>query len=464
LSRATGPTVFDLRGKRVAVVGLGASGVAAARLCLGRGAHVVGCDEAARDRLGAEARALEAAGVRIECGPLRAEALSEADVVVVSPGVPEREAVTAAERRGREVIGEIELAARFFTAPIGLVGGTNGKSTVTALVGAMMEASGARTFVGGNYGTPFSAAVDAGYEVAVVEISSFQAERVPTLRARVHALLNVTEDHLDRYPGFDAYARAKGNPFENMGPDDVAVVPAGDAICEAQAARGRARRVRFAAAPGAGDVAPTEDLAGIVDRASGRRYPLAGFRLRGRHNLANACAAAATAAALGAPEQAVARALATFEGLAHRHTLIAEIGGVRFYDDSKGTNVGAVVAALGGLDEARAVLIAGGRDKLGAYQPLVEALRARGRALVLLGEAAERIAAAARAGGLAVAVERAASMDEAVRIAAALARPGDAVLLSPACSSFDMFRSYKERGEAFSAAVARLAAEEGGAR
>jgi UDP-N-acetylmuramoylalanine--D-glutamate ligase len=437
-----------LPGKSVAVVGLGDSGIAAAELCLRHGAKVTGFDEA-KD-LGAGARALVARGLPVIAGPLD-ERVAAVDVIVVSPGVPRRAPIDAAEAAGVEVISEVELASRFLETPIVLVGGTNGKSTTTALCHEMMLAAGKRSFVGGNYGTPLCKAVGEGYDVCVVELSSFQAERVPTLRARAHALLNITDDHLDRYDTFADYAKAKGNPFVNMTADDVAVVPQGDALCAAQAARGQARVVTFGG-EGA-DVYVNERE--LVDLAGGR-HPLAAIKLRGRHNLMNACSAAALAGAMGVASEAIGRALASFAGLSHRHVLCGEIDGVRYYDDSKATNVGAAVAALSGLDEARAVLIAGGRDKLGSYAPLIAALATRGRALVVLGEAAERIAEAA---GDRLPVVRVASLGEAVRAARGLAEAGDAVLLSPACSSYDMFANYKERGDAFAAAVAELAKE-----
>lgn len=434
---------MHLQQKRVAIVGLGASGLAAARLCMARGAEVVGYDES--KELRPIVAALAKDGVSLRLGPLAPDALADADLVVVSPGVPEREALSAAPC---EVISEVELASRFLSAPVVLVGGTNGKSTVTALTHLMLEKSGVRAFIGGNYGTPLCEAVDQPVDVAVVEVSSFQAERVPTLRARVNVLLNISEDHLDRYDSYAAYAAAKGNPFVNMTADDVAVIPAGDAACAAQAARGQARQVTFSVS-GAADVWLDDDTIS----AGALRVPLADVALRGRHNFANACAAIAAAREVGATDDGISAALRTFTGLPHRHTLVAEIAGVRFYDDSKATNVGAAVAALGGLEEERAVLIAGGRDKMGAYEPLVAALKARGRALVVLGEAAERIALAA-AGVLPI--EHATSFDDAVERAAALAQPGDAVLLSPACSSYDMFADYKERGVAFAAKVNQL--------
>lgn len=437
---------MDLKDKRVAVVGLGASGIAAAKLCLGRGATVVGHDEA--KELSAAAQALASLGVDLRTGPLAADALDAAQLCVVSPGVPDREALRAAEARGCEVISEVELASRFLTARVVLVGGTNGKSTVTALCHRMLEQSGVSAFIGGNYGTPVCEAVDEPLDVVVVEISSFQAERVPTLRPEVNVLLNVSEDHLDRYASFADYADAKGNPFANMTAGDVAVIPAGDAACSAQVARGAARTVTFSL-EGVADVYVDGDT--IVDGAL--RIPKSEILLRGRHNLANACAAIAAARVVGASDEGIRSTLREFAGLPHRHALVREIEGVRFYDDSKATNVGAAVAALEGLEEARAVLIAGGRDKLGDYAPLVAALAARGRALVLIGEAADRIAAAADG---VLPIHRATSLDDAVRRAAELAEAGDAVLLSPACSSYDMFASYRARGEAFSRAVAAL--------
>ncbi|MEJ7732575.1 MAG: UDP-N-acetylmuramoyl-L-alanine--D-glutamate ligase [Polyangiaceae bacterium] len=448
---------MDLASRRAVVVGLGLSGVAAARLLLARGARVVAADSAPLDRLSDAARALAGAGAAVVAGPHPGDLFAGADLCVVSPGVPAFPALAAFEAGGGEVIGELELASRFVDAPIALVGGTNGKSTTTALVFEMLRRTpGASPFVGGNFGTPLVEAIGAGHSHLVVEISSFQAERVPTLHARAHALLNVTADHLDRYPSLSAYAEAKGRPFLRMEADDVAVVPAGDALCAAEARRGQARLVTFDGGDGAAPADVRVDGGRLADSGSGWSWPLDEVRLTGRHNLANACAAVATARAMGATREAIGAALASFEGLAHRTALVAEVGGVRYYDDSKGTNVGASVAALRGLAEPRAVLIAGGRDKLGAYDPLVDALRERGRGLVLIGEAAERIAAAA-AGVLPIA--RASSMDEAVRAARALATPGDAVLLSPACSSFDMFRDYKDRGDAFVRAVRAIAEE-----
>lgn len=435
---------MDLEGKRVVVVGLGRSGVAAARLCRARGAEVVATDSAPDRQLSPEARALDATLV---AGGHQGVGFEEADLIVVSPGVPTFAELARAEAAGVPVIGELELAGRLVTAPIVLIGGTNGKSTTTTLAARLLEAAGARVFAGGNLGTPLSEAVGGDYDVLVVEASSFQLERVPTLHAHVNVLLNITEDHLDRYSSFDEYARAKGNGFVNQTADDVAIIPAGDALCAREAGRGQARVVTFG---DGGDFTVAGD--DVVEGSA--RYSLAQSELHGRHNYFNAAAAIAAARVLRTPPELIEIGLGRFHPLAHRMALAGVVRGIRFYDDSKGTNVGAAVTALTGLPEPRAVLIAGGRDKLGAYEPLVEALARRGRAAVLIGEATERIAGAI---GDRLPVRRAADLTEAVRLALELAEPGDAVLLSPACSSFDMFASYAERGERFVAAVRELA-------
>jgi len=449
--------MMKLRGKKVVVVGLGESGVAAALLCLAQGAVVIGTDAAPEARLPPPARELAGKGVTISVGGHDPGIFAAADVVVVSPGVPSFAALESAAAGGALVIGELELAARFVTAPMVAIGGTNGKSTTTALTHQMLAADGKKAFIGANFGVPLSRAAQGAFDVMVLEVSSFQMERAPTFHPQVAALLNITDDHLDRYPSFSAYAAAKGNMFVNQTETDVAVVPKGDVVALREARRGEGRVVTFG--PG-GDIAVDAAAGAFVDRLRERTYPLTLLRLEGAHNVLNACAAIACASELGAKREAIAAALSGFEGLAHRTVFVAAVGGVRYYDDSKGTNVGASVAALRGLAESKVVLIAGGRDKLGAYDPLVEELSRKGRGLVLIGEAADRIENAARG---TVETVRARSMDEAVRAAAKLARAGDAVLLSPACSSFDMFRDYKDRGDAFVRAVRDLE-KEGGER
>jgi UDP-N-acetylmuramoylalanine--D-glutamate ligase len=439
---------MELSGKRVIVVGLGKSGIAAAALCRARGAMVVGTDSAPLAKLAPGAREL---GIELRVGGHAGVDFEHADVIVVSPGVPPLAELERAAGAGALVIGELDLACRFVEAPIVAIGGTNGKSTTTTLVGDILAAAGKRAFVGGNLGTPTAEAVGKSWDVVVLEVSSFQLERAPEFHPQVSVLLNVTEDHLDRYASFSLYAEAKGNAFSKQEPGDAAIIPFGDAICEEQARRGHGDVVTFGSA---GDYA-VED-AHATEARTGERFDLRRAKLHGLHNQHNAAAAIAAVAALDIAPEAIRAGLARFQPLGHRMALAGEVHGVRFYDDSKGTNVGAAVTALLGLTENKGVLIAGGRDKHGSYQPLVEALRKRGRAAVLIGEAAPRIFDAI---GGAIPVEHASSMEEAVRRAARLAQPGDAVLLSPACSSFDMFKSYAERGDHFSRAVAALAQE-----
>jgi len=452
----------DLAGAKVVVVGLGSSGEASARLAKSKGAHVIANDVRTRDKLGeANALGLERDGIELRLGAHDVDLLA-ADVVVVSPGVPRLPFLHDAERRGARLVSEIEIASWFVEADVIAVGGTNGKSTTTELAATLCKTTGRAVFAGGNLGTPLAHAVqhrDPGTlagGVCVVEVSSFQLERVFGFRPKASVLLNVTDDHLDRYASFEAYAAAKGRAFHAQTREDFAIVPFGDALCERIAKLGYGTLEKIdGPAP---DATIGLENEAIVDRASSVTMPRKTLRLEGRHNVQNLCAAWAAARAVGADPKKFADAIARFEGLAHRTAFVAEIEGVRYYDDSKGTNVGAAVTALGGLAEARAVLIAGGRDKGGSYAPLVETIGRKGRALVVIGEAAKAIAEVTRTMlGDALPIEHATSMEDAVARARALAKRGDAVLLSPACSSYDMFRDYKHRGDVFAEAVCALA-------
>ncbi|MGD8858632.1 MAG: UDP-N-acetylmuramoyl-L-alanine--D-glutamate ligase [Myxococcales bacterium] len=449
-------TTVELAGSKVLVVGLGKSGVAAARLLLSRGARVVLNDRRSLGELDAAVRELSQQGAELALGHHDEALFTAVDRIVVSPGVPPLPALDAAERAGVPVVSEIELASAFIEGTLVGITGTNGKSTVTSLVGEMCQRSGRPTFVGGNLGTPLidvvgtDAAGPGG--VTVVELSSFQLERVDRLRVNAAALLNVTDDHLDRYPSFQAYAEAKGHIFDNQTPEDAAVVPDGDVLCEQLAGRGRGRLLRFGGAKGEARV----EGDALHDLGSGLSVPAAEVGLAGRHNLDNACAAMLLAREAGVEVGVVAAALRGFRGLPHRMQRVRTLDGVHYLDDSKATNVGAAAAALDGLSggDGKVVLIAGGKDKGGSYAPLVERLRRVGRAAVLVGEAAPLIAAALKGEPLPVA--RADSLEAAVAHARELARPGDTVLLSPACASFDMFRSYAHRGEVFQRAVQAL--------
>lgn len=445
--------VPDLSGRRVAVFGLGRSGVAAARLALAQGADVLGTDARSAEQVSKEVLALQQRGLKLELAGHPAAAFDGVDLAIVSPGIAPLPLWDELAQRGVEVMSELEFGLRHLSAPSLFVGGTNGKSTTTMLAGEMLRAGGRRVFLGGNLGVPVCEAVGQAWDALVVEVSSFQLERSPSVKPKASILLNITEDHLDRYATFADYAAAKGNAFVNQTSEDVAVVPLGDALCGEQARRGGGRVVTFGSDPTA-DYHIDQNAA--VERSTGLRFALEGIKLHGAHNRHNLLAAFAGARALAATLEMIAQGARTFEPLSHRMQRVRVLNDVAYYDDSKATNVGAAVTAILGLSEPKGVVIAGGRDKQGSYAPLVEALSKKARALVLIGEASNIIAEAV---GGAVTIHRASSMREAVAVATELALPGDAVLLSPACSSFDMFTNYAERGEAFANAVLELPGE-----
>ncbi|MDB4983705.1 MAG: murD [Myxococcales bacterium] len=450
-------------GKRVLVVGLGRSGTAVAILCAARGANVTVTDKRGVDVL-APALAELPRTIQVEIGGHEQETFLAADLIVLSPGVPEIPELRAARAAGVAVTGEMEVASSFIDASILAITGTNGKSTTTTLAGAVMRASGRPTFVGGNLGDPLALAVgtpagDAG-GTCVVEVSSFQLETTKTFHPRVAVLLNITPDHLDRYVDLDDYARTKARIFAAQTTSDFAVVNVDDPLVMRHTEGLRARRLGFSLEQRLSEGAwlDGEDLVVRLPGARAETYPTAVPALAGRHNQANALAALLATRLTGATYPEALRALGELQPLAHRMELVATTAGVMFYDDSKGTNVGAVVAALDGFPR-KVVLIAGGRDKGGEYAPLAQAMARVGRAAVLIGEAADKIESAFRG---VVPVARAATMEDAVAAAARLAVPGDAVVLSPACSSFDMFRDYAHRAQVFREAVERLARAEPG--
>lgn len=444
---------MDVIGKRMLVVGLGRSGVAAALALRARGAKVIANDRRSMQELGPIVAAeLEEAGVELSLGGHDETLFRSVDAIVVSPGVPQLPAIAAAEVAGVPIMSEVELASRFLRGTLIGITGTNGKSTVTSLVGAMCASTDRPCFVGGNLGTPLVEALNsaaAGPDgIVVAELSSFQLERVEQLRVHIAAILNVTDDHLDRYASFDDYAAAKGNIVAGQIEQDHAVAPAFEAKSQELVA-GRGQQHRFGGEDGEVRVQDGH----IVDTVSGLRVALRELNLTGTHNADNACAAVLLARLAGAKPDAIAHVLRTFKGLPHRMQFVRDLDGVRYYDDSKATNVGAAVASLSGLSHG-VVLIAGGKDKGGSYAPLVDALAVAGRGCVLLGEAAPLMAEAMQA--VAFPVQRASDMTDAVTRARRLAQPGDTVVLAPACSSFDMYQSYAQRGDVFQQAVLAL--------
>jgi UDP-N-acetylmuramoylalanine--D-glutamate ligase len=448
---------LQVAGRHVVVVGAGASGVAAARLLRAQGAAVTLSD--AKPEI-PEAAALRAAGVTVELGANRAGTLAAADLIVLSPGVSLRQpAVAAAVAAGVPLVGEIELASRCLSGRIVAVTGTKGKSTTTTLIGLMLEAGGLRVTVGGNLGTPLSAQVAAtGPDVVhVVETSSFQLETIASFRPHVAVFLNFSPDHLDRHASIEEYAGAKARIFENQTAQDVAVVNADDRAVLAMAARGAARQVRFSASA---PVAPglSIDRGAIVWResrgAATPLVPVSAIRLLGPHLVADVVAATAVAHVLGVAPEDITRAVAGYTGLEHALEPVAEIAGVRYVNDSKATNVEAARRAIESFGPGLVVIL-GGRYKGGDFRDLRAPLSARDGRVIAIGETAGRIAEALAG---AVPVEAASSIEAAVAVAAARARPGGTVLLAPACSSFDMFVDYADRGRRFKGAVAKLAA------
>ncbi|NJD69250.1 MAG: UDP-N-acetylmuramoyl-L-alanine--D-glutamate ligase [Candidatus Methylomirabilota bacterium] len=451
------PVTIDLAGKQAVVVGLARSGQAACRVLLKQGAVVIGTDRRDEHEIGADLSSLERDGVRLELGERYLRALPWADCVVVSPGIDLREPPFRRLRdAGIPLIGEVELAYRCSEATFIGVTGTNGKSTTTTLLGVILKEAVLPAHVAGNIGTPLCGVAPslAAGEYVVTELSSFQLETIEAFRPRVAVLLNLAPDHLDRYDQVEAYYRAKARIFENQQPSDVAVINADDPLVLQAVVQTRGRTLSFSRTRALAEGAYVEDdqLVLVLD---GRREALcrvSDLRIRGVHNLENALAAGLAAAAIGASLASIRTALTSFEGLEHRLEFVAEIGGVRYVNDSKGTNVGAVVRSLESFAEP-IVLIAGGRDKHGDFAPLLPLVGERVKRLILIGEAAGVMR---RALVSASAIEEAPTLEEAVRRAAAVASPGEVVLLSPACASFDMFTDFEERGRVFKTAVRGL--------
>lgn len=448
---------FTVEGKRVTVVGAARSGVAAAELLIRRGATVTLTD--LRPAIDDESR-LRAAGVTVELGGHLEQTLRGADLIVTSPGVPPRQpALDAARQAGVEVVGELELASRWLRGRVVAITGTKGKSTTTTLAGRMLEAAGRRVLVGGNIGVALSAQVDDSTDdtIHVVEVSSFQLEATVSFRPWIAVLLNFSPDHLDRHAGVADYAAAKARIFANQSADDWAVLNADDPAALGVARDIRARRLPFSLTAALADGVVIEEGAIVRRRAAGRQplVPLASIRLIGRHLVADVMAAAAVASLAGVDAEAMTRAVEGFAGLEHALEPAGEVAGVRFVNDSKATNIEAARRAVESFDDG-VVVILGGRFKGGDFADLLEPLRARRASVVAIGEARPLIAAALGAG---VAVHEAADMSGAVRTAFASAGPGDTVVLAPACSSFDMFRDYAERGRVFKQEVLRLQEE-----
>jgi UDP-N-acetylmuramoylalanine--D-glutamate ligase len=451
--------MLSLGNRRVTVVGLGRSGVAAGRLLVREGAQVTLTDTKTEAELGFYLGQLADTEVRFNLGGHALKDFLQADLVVLSPGVPTHlEPIRAAKDKGIPVIGELELAFSRFKAPVLAITGTNGKSTTTTLLGEIYKNQGRRVFVGGNLGSPLCEAVlsSLSWEAAVVEVSSFQLETVSDFRPRVAALLNMTPDHLDRYRNIQEYQEAKFRIFRNQKAGDHAVLNGDDPMTEKLINSGRlAAQVHCF-----GRVKPLREGMVVSGDYVVYRDPKAErllckvqeVKIKGAHNLENAMAASLMALISGCEPRVIAETLRVFPGLEHRLEFVREIRGVRYFNDSKGTNVGAVMMSLESF-QGPVILIAGGLDKGSDFSPLRDPVRRTVKQVILIGKSKDTIRQTLS--GCAP-LEECATLDEAVNLADRLGCPGDVVLLSPACASFDMFKNFEERGKAFKEAVACL--------
>jgi UDP-N-acetylmuramoylalanine--D-glutamate ligase len=450
---------------RVLAVGLGESGLAVCRWFMRRGALVSASDSRPFEALPPEAKALTGQGVTLETGGHTEAFFTAQDLIVISPGVPPRlPAIEAARRKGVRITGELELAAREAEAPIYAVTGTNGKGTTVSLLQHILLAAEYKSALGGNIGHAFLGLVEKrpDAEIYVVEVSSFQLETVEDFHARAAVILNVTPDHLERYDSFEHYRDTKARIFLNQTKDDLALLNADEEWQVGLARRLPSRALWFGMSDAVrGRGAFVRDDTVLMSSSNGHHIEevvrLDEMNLPGRHNLQNAMVAALMAREAGVEIPVIRKAMRSFRGLPHVMEMAGEIRGVRFYNNSKATNVDAAVKSLEDFEGRRVSLILGGRDKGGDYMPLVEAVARHAKRLVLVGENRPILEKAFK--GFRGEIRLCEDFEEAVRAAAENLQPGDVVLLAPAASSFDKFRNYKERGEAFTKAVRRMTEE-----
>ena len=473
---------MNLEGKTVVVVGLALTGVAVAKFCVSRGATVIVTDKSPPDKLASQIALLEGTPVTYQLGGHELASFTTADLVVMSPGVPTLPEMTAARKAGVEVIAEIELAYRFLDphAVVIAITGTNGKSTTTALTGVLCEASGRPTFTGGNLGNmPMIAAVDHPANspggIIVVEVAAFMLENCVEFRAHVGILTNITEDHLDRFGTMERYAEIKGRIWDFQRSDDIAIGNAADAWVMKEAQGIPSHFYSFDSRPGAQTargaflstdrkelvlmLAPELDRGGVApERDDGEKFPIDDLVIVGNHNLENAMCAYLAARSIGVTHEQVREGAKKYRPLPHRMELVGDKANIYYYDDSKGTNVASVAASVRGFPRPL-VLIAGGVDKGGSYEPMLDALDGTCKGIVLIGAAGPLIDEAAKQHGVPYPVIYASDMHDAVERATALVGPGDAVVLSPACASYDMFQNYGHRGRVFREAVSAIGAK-----
>ncbi|GFO56062.1 UDP-N-acetylmuramoylalanine--D-glutamate ligase [Geomonas sp. Red276] len=451
---------MELAGKNILVVGLARTGVSVTRFLAEQGARVTVTDMRDYDALADVLAELEDLELNLELGRHVPHSFLMADLIVVSPGVPmDIKPLQMARSQKRRVVSEVELASWFIKAPMVAITGTNGKTTTTTLTGEIFRACGFETYVGGNIGDPLIDLVTSGREVerVVVELSSFQLEGIESFRPDVAVLLNITEDHLDRYHSYQEYIDAKLRIFENQTESDYAVLNIDDPLVAACAEKLKARIFPMSRRQELEEgISCRDGFITFNHNGKSLSFGTEGFLLKGVHNLDNIMASLAATLLMRCDGDCAYQAVKSFKGLPHRMELVTTVNGVGYYEDSKGTNVGSVVKSLESF-ESGITLIAGGKDKGGSYEPLAPLVQARVSHLILIGEAKERMNEAL---GSLTDTRFAATLEEAVELSHRLTKPGGVVLFSPACSSFDMFKDYLERANCFKAAVRALAPKE----
>lgn len=450
---------MELSGKQITIIGMAKSGLAAAEFLAQRGAKVLVSDSKSAEKLASEIDFLNSRNIKSEIGGHSKDALLNADLIIVSPGVPlEIAPLVEARRAGKKLIGEIELASLFLKGKIVGITGSNGKTTTTALTGEVLAGANFYTQVGGNIGTPLISLVDTSKDdgFTVAELSSFQLESTETLHLKVAALLNITPNHLDRYKSFNDYAEAKRRIFLNQNADDFAILNADDELVSSMANSTAAEKIFFSRQKELstgiflrGDEIIYRDKKGLEQILLN---PSKDVRLRGSHNLENVMVALAVGIALNASVSSMRDTIAKFRGIEHRLEPVAEIKGVHFVNDSKATSVDAAIKAVEAFT-GNLILILGGKDKGSDYSPLRSLIAERVKHLILIGAASDKIEAALS--GICP-LTRASTMGDAVAKGFSFAQNGDTVLLAPACSSYDMFDNFEQRGQVFKAEVAKL--------
>lgn len=457
------PSSIIHKGMCIAVMGLGITGRAAVRYCVDRGARVIVSDSRAKASFVQEDSVfLSDYGIVWEAGRHTVQFLKEADLVIISPGIrDDHKVVNELRAAGIPVVGELAIAAPHLDVPVVAVTGTNGKTTVTSVIGEICKAAGNEVFVGGNIGTPLFDFLRKGQkaDVIVLEVSSFQLQAAGEFSPNVGVLLNITPDHLDWHGDFDRYARAKENMFKHQKNEDSAILCRDDQAC-VNLMDNIASKVSTFGADIQSDAKIVGSRIGVTWNGKELVYDLADTHLDNAIGRLNSGAAILAAHALGIESDTIQRTLRTFEQGPHRMQIVGTFDGVTYVNDSKATNTGAVIAALGQLEEGKGILIAGGRDKGENYGLLAESVKQKAREVILIGEAAADIRTALNGS---VTIHSADTMEDAVQLAESLAHKGDTVLLSPACASFDMFRTYGHRGDVFTTAVKRLIAKKLGA-